>query len=926
MKKVNAFYKLIWVIIVPFMLMGCNDEKLTPEKSQVVVQNKKATLIDPNSPWVDSVYTQLTWNQKLAQLIWINPDWNQLDSLTETFYNFGGLVLPNDSSQYKVLKNYLQQNELDKSRYSFMLKGAPNESFLWDMLSVQPYMVGINGSNDDLFIQSFFNTVLESFQRENCHFVMESQDTNSFWKLSPQKQKVWQQLMEQANIAYVYSTKKNYNPQLQIHCLMDGDTLMKDSDSSFNYHITSNWKTFSDSLISGSINLYISNKDMSPDSLNGLVQELSIKYKETPQFTLKIRKILALKEFALKNSSKFDTSLTFNQHWNIIKTSFLGLAHQTHHTGNALLNSDNALPLKQLPKKKWTYLSISSKPMIEFTKGIKHYAEITEVRKTNLALNLNDFKNQKPLIIVLNEPSYTEAELQNFIKKVREFSKTTTVIVAGINLPFGEHLLEKLPNYIHCPITSNQSQYSLAQSIVGGISINGLHPLDQNKKTFLSEKIRFSYTIPEEVGINADSIKKIDKIAAEAIFSNATPGCQVFVAKEGKVIYNKGFGYHAYDYKTAVNTNDVYDIASVTKVAGTTMCAMHLYEKGKYQLTDSIKSFLPDTLNKFLKHPSRLGNITFQELLTHQSGLPSGLPIHKFIAYVNKLIGRFDRYYCDASDHYFCVEVAKDFYLDSAYLDSLWVDMNRIWPGEKTYKYSDANMNTLYQVFRRMIKGKKTYDRYLDSVIYEPLNLNTIGFLPLKYLDTLKHRIAPTEYDTYWRYQVIKGHVHDPNAALYGGVAGNAGLFSNAQDLGVLFQLLLNGGSYGGKQLFKPETVELFTQHYPGSHRGLGFDKPIATSGNIVAKDAPYTSYGHSGFTGICAWADKENELVFVFTSNRVHPNPMNKKLIERGIRGRMHQVIYNQLFYNGTYKNSATKNIPYSKMAIDSTLLVTTP
>ena len=228
---------------------------------------------------------------------------------------------------------------------------------------------------------------------------------------------------------------------------------------------------------------------------------------------------------------------------------------------------------------------------------------------------------------------------------------------------------------------------------------------------------------------------------------------------------------------------------------------MKMYDEGLYKISDSLKDHLPDSLTETLGYKSRMSNTTFKELFTHTSGLPSGLPIYKFIAYVDSVIGKFDRYYCDESDGYYCVEVAKDFYLDSTYLDSMWISMNRIWPGEKKYKYSDANMNMLYQLFRSKLK-EVSFDRYMANQFYSPLKLRTTGYLPLQYLDTLIHPITPTEFDTFWRYQLLKGHVHDPNAALYGGVAGNAGIFSNANDLGVLFQMVMNKGVLWRETIF----------------------------------------------------------------------------------------------------------------------------
>lgn len=913
-----------------FNISSCQEKTEEKPKINVSISTVPLKGIDLNSPWVDSVYNSMTDEERVQQLIWLSVDWQEYDTLPNTYLKYGGLILPENQFTLNTIYQQSLDSNYDQKAYNFLLKGFRNQLVFFNALKLTPSFEGLNHSGDSAYQHYFMDVYSEFFNYYDCSFIVSHQDSLSPWKFSKKLTNEWEKILAQKNILNIHSSNsESANKNSPINCQFNSKTQKKDNDTTTYYNILDNDTYFIDSVLLGSHSLLmysVSAKNKNPfDSLNKFSKVSTIVSKNQNVIEQKVRKVLALKEYILQSKKHNENPLTLEQQLAVLKTKLIGVVHQSHYKGNVIHTNDGTLPILNFPKKKWSYLSISSSSLSEFTRGMKHYATITEIRKTNLNVNLQEFSTQNPFIIVLNDYNYKLDEVNDFVKKIRDLNKSTKVIVVEFtSTPTPSSPFSTLPNYLTCPSKTSTSQYFCAQALMGGIAINGQLPdTVLTTKPLETKKIRLAYTIPEEVGICADSLKKIDKIASEAIFSKATPGCQVFVAKEGKVIHNKAYGYHAYDYKTSVHTNDVYDLASVTKVAATTLCAMHLYDKGKFKLNDSIKHYLPDTLTKFLKHPSRIGNITFQELLIHKSGLPSGLPIYKFIAYINKIIGRFDRYYCDESSKLFCVEVAKDFYLDVDYLDSIWVDMNRIWPGEKVFKYSDANMNVLYQVLKPLIKGKKSYDRYLDSVFYKPLMLETMGFLPLKYLDTLAHRIAPTEFDTYWRYQVLKGHVHDPNAALYGGVAGNAGLFSSAQDLGLLFQLFLNKGSYGGKKYIESSTVELFTSHQPGSHRGLGFDKPTASSGNVVAKDAPYSSFGHSGFTGICAWGDFENELVFAFTSNRVHPSPTNKKLIEHGIRGRMHQVIYNQLYYSGSYKNKSTKNIQKSKLVVDSTQII---
>jgi CubicO group peptidase (beta-lactamase class C family) len=873
------------------MISACESQ---PEKTDIKLPNTHSAmtpLLNPESAWVDSVFESMSWSERIRELIWL--------TCNQQFQNFpqvGGLIINDTVAKQLIKNNYFSDTIISP------IVIANTDACGFYKLGLTPSWSGLRTS-DSAFIDELSNTYISLLKRYSISGI--AQDSGVFAHHLPNTMTAhWKSVREKNH----FITLDTLHPRLKFYSV--DDNIQAPADSVEHLVFSTQLEDFVTDVLNGKATFVI-NAEENLDSLFQYIETLSKMVKTLPNFEVllapKVRKMLALKEYCTSLSANKSSSTVA-----ALETNLIGLSNRLNYQGNCLLKNDGTLPLGDLPNKKWKYLVVGKEPMPHFAKGIRHFGEISEDRKTSLTFNLKDYAGSSPLIIILQSQQFDPSTANDWVKKVREAHLQSPIIVVAINCK-NIHLLKELPVLVEVQANNNDAHYYLAQQLVGGLPITGRNNYSEFP-FFSSPKTRLAFTIPEEVGIHKDSLKKIDKIAQEAILNKAAPGCQVFIAKEGKVLINKSYGYHAYDYQTAVNIDHVYDIASVTKVAATSMMAMHLYEKGRFNLNDSLKNYLPDTLAKFLKHPSRLNNITFQELLTHKSGLPSGLPIHKFIAYVNKLIGRFDRYYCDESNSYFCVEVAKDFYLDSSYLDSLWVDMNRIWPGEKVFKYSDANMNALYQVMRPMIKGKKSYDRYLDSVLYHPLQLKTMGFLPLKYLDTTRHRIAPTEYDTYWRYQVVKGYVHDPNAALYGGVAGNAGLFSNAFDLGILFQMLLQKGSYGGRHFFKPETVELFTKHQPGSHRGLGFDKPTPASGNVVAPDAPISTFGHTGFTGICAWADPENQLVFVFTSNRVHPNPNNKKLIEHGIRKRIHQVIYDQLFQNGTYLNNATGNIPYTK------------
>jgi len=282
-------------------------------------------------------------------------------------------------------------------------------------------------------------------------------------------------------------------------------------------------------------------------------------------------------------------------------------------------------------------------------------------------------------------------------------------------------------------------------------------------------------------------------------------------------------------------------------------------------------------------------NLSLAELLTHHSGLAPALPVYPYIVYRRRGQRRFGRYFQPRPDSTYSIKVAKQFYLNREFADSLWehtkamkVDTN------KAYRYSDANLVLVQQAIDS-INGY-SLARYLQENIYGPLGMQRTGYLPLERFKA--EEIVPTENDQGWRFQLLRGYVHDETASLLGGVSGNAGLFTSAHELGHLFQMLLNGGSYGGKQYFSPGLVRTFTRRQAG-HRGYGFDLPPYQGDYYLSRYASRESYGHTGFTGTCVWVDKEEELVYIFLSNRIHPRDNNQMINTLAVRQRVHDVVY---------------------------------
>ncbi len=371
--------------------------------------------------------------------------------------------------------------------------------------------------------------------------------------------------------------------------------------------------------------------------------------------------------------------------------------------------------------------------------------------------------------------------------------------------------------------------------------------------------------------------KKIDAIAAEAIREKAAPGMVVMAVKDGKVIFDKAYGYHTYENKVPTKTTDIFDLASISKIAGTTPVIMHLYDQGLLDLDATMGTYLPEVRGTDKE------NITLRTVLLHEAGFTPFIPFYRELKK-----GDLQRNYSGSHQ----VKVADSAYLkNNYYKDVMWPQM--MSSGLKTpgkYVYSDISMYVMKEVAEQITH--KSMDEYVTETFYKPIGMNTAGYNPRTRFD--KSVIVPTEHDTSFRKVLLEGYVHDQGAAMAGGLAGHAGLFSTAKDLAIYGQMLLNRGEYGGKQYFKPETIDLFTSNQSKvSRRGLGFDRfDPNPSAEYPSKLANKTVYGHTGYTGTCIWVDPTNQLVYIFLSNRVHPQ-VSTKLLNLNIRSRIQDAIY---------------------------------
>ncbi len=663
-------------------------------------------------------------------------------------------------------------------------------------------------------------------------------------------------------------------------------------------------------------------------------------------------------------------------------------------------NPDSLIPIDRIDNKTFTIAWIGNSINNSFIKNCNLYVPTSGVLlkpgDKNWQKKIGNLSKKRFIILVLDSDICNSSEIEQFKKLIGSIDKSGLLIV---NVRNHRNLNLITDSIASVQIQSNsENDYNFAaQAIFGGISIQGQLPFRVNDhyrfgQKNASSKTRLKYGLAGTVGVDNEKLKLIDQIAMEAIAMGAFPGCQIFVAKDGEVIYNKSFGYHTYSKDNPVKLDDVYDLASVTKIASTTVAIMKMISDHKMSLNDQLGKFFknttidysrikPDTIikidtiitadiqnwKKFLIENDTLNindscfitidtiitkltpklnifKVPLVDLLMHKSGIIPATPIFRYIYYREYYIKQMKQriialhgkaglnfnfngidlpatfpdntnlsdslkeiiklgfkkqyqeyfsklYIKDSSDK---IRLTENLYLKNRYIDTIWRDTKQMPVfSKKVFQYSDVNMILLQLAIDSLNKG--SIDEYLKKSIYNPLGLKTITYLPLKYYP--KSRIIPTEMDDSWRFGYLHGYVHDPSSALMGGMVGNAGLYSNAQDLGVLFQMVLNGGKYGGIQYISPSVIEKFVTRNDETQRGLGFDMPNLKA--AVGQKASKKTYGHTGYTGTCVWIDPETQLVYVFLSNRNHPSSKNWRLNTYKIRERIHDAIYSSIISN---------------------------
>jgi beta-N-acetylhexosaminidase len=517
---------------------------------------------------------------------------------------------------------------------------------------------------------------------------------------------------------------------------------------------------------------------------------------------------------------------------------------------------------------------------------------------TTLVKQLSGFKK-----VVIGIHNTSRSSANNFgisaqaVDLVSQLQQKTT----AISFLFGNAYAAKnwcnANNMVVCYEDDPIIQHTAIDMLQGKLPYKGILPVTVCSNYTYGSGILAAASIPAHpatpaTGFDMEKLARIDSIANDAIAKAAMPGCVVLVAKDGKIAYHKAFGTYSSESNIPVSLESVYDMASVTKICATTIAVMKLYDEGKIDLKKKLGDYLP------LVRGSNKENLVIEKILLHQAGLVAYIPFYKET--VDAAGVPLPAIYHPLPSDSFSIRVAKDLYMRADYRDTMYAKILRSPVGStEQYIYSDNDFIFLGKLVEA-VSGMRL-EAYVRKCFYLPMSLSSIGFKPLERINA--GLVVPTENEKQFRRQLIRGDVHDPGAAMFGGVAGHAGLFSDAYDLAAIMQMLLNGGEFNGKRYLQKETVELFTGYHSAiSRRGYGFDKPEKDnrqrSEPYPTGSASALTFGHTGFTGTCVWADPASQLIFIFVGNRVNPSGSDL-FLKMSVRPKIHETIYSALLKN---------------------------
>jgi beta-glucosidase-like glycosyl hydrolase/CubicO group peptidase (beta-lactamase class C family) len=577
-------------------------------------------------------------------------------------------------------------------------------------------------------------------------------------------------------------------------------------------------------------------------------------------------------------------------------------------------NRDSLIPLRNLESLRIASVIVGSQEETIFQHRLGSYAPVDRFQLPAHATAgeikglIERLKAYNLVIVGVHDMDQRAARNYGLTEKetgfIGQLAGQVPVIATVFGNPYSIGKLQdpsKLAGLIICYQETDLSMDLAAQLIFGGIGATGRLPVSvqpwykAGAGIDTPGGIRFSYTEPEDAGMDGEFLKKkIDSICLNGISAGAFPGCEVFAARNGKVIFQSCYGTHQYESSDPVVPEDLFDMASVTKVSAPIPAIMKLVQDKKISLNAPFSKYWID-----FKGTDK-SRMTVREVLAHVAGLRAWIP---FWVDTKNPDGSFkDKTLQTEPSARYSVRVSEGLWRYNTYDREIYKKIkSEPVLNEKNYVYSDLSFHIWPKIIEKMT-GKK-YEDFLKEQFYKPLGANTLTYNPLRFFP--REQIIPTERDTFFRMELLQGYVHDEGAAMLGGVSGNAGLFGTAEDLAKLYQMYLWNGSYGGRQFLSPEVLREFTGYQyesRGIRRGLGFDKPnigndtMSYADSYPCPSASRASFGHSGYTGTFVWVDPGNGLLYVFLCNRVYPTRDNNKLSDMYIRKNILEALYESI------------------------------
>jgi len=518
-----------------------------------------------------------------------------------------------------------------------------------------------------------------------------------------------------------------------------------------------------------------------------------------------------------------------------------------------LKNNRNILPIRDMDYQRVVVLAVSddqsgttgsvlAREMRKYHANVSFHVLDRRTSTEEKQMILNDVRSSDLLVIgsFIFVRSHQPMQLTNdqrlFLRELESMNKPSVLIAFGNPYVISE--LEGTDVHLLAWSGTTQQVQQTVPAMFGGARISGRIPVDIPGMYDIGAGLSMPHSglrvdHPESAGLSTDSLMVLDEIMQSAIEDSVFPGGAIAVVKDGVIAWQKGYGYHDYNKTIAVQETDVFDLASLTKIVATTTAIMKLYDEGELDLDDPVSKYIPEFNN------SEKRSITIRQLLLHTSGLPA------FRIYVDRFQTREE-----------IIQAIRNEPLENK-------------PGEK-YVYSDLGFILLAEIVEEL--SGLSIDRYMQSNFYYPMGMYAAQFNPARLGTWMRRRIPPTEIDHIYGRDIVQGLAHDERAFFMDGIAGHAGLFASARDLAAWAQMMLNKGTYIGREYLKPETVDLFTGHRSNiNHRGLGFDRKsegFSSAGQLSGLQ----TFGHLGFTGTSIWIDPEAGIAVILLTNRTFP------------------------------------------------------